>query len=277
MAGVSAPVCTACGIEPIAVAAIDTADTVNFGFGDPAAGQLYTWLTSAPATPAPAALPGTTTVMRYDIVNRFDSSGALDESQQLYRNGAGGLIASTAANPTGSTVPMACMAINDAAETMWASLSPNTCSTGVPVGVSNFLCGLYSRFDNVEQPGICTANVADFASLATAYLPDTDIVTGQADLYSAYTGNGRRVITVAVMDNLASNVAGTMTVLGFRQFLLEVNTDGTYLNAGDTNGRFVVQYIGNPKPVRQGYFDDRFQLSCPIGGFSGPGKVVLHQ
>ena len=85
------------------------------------------------------------------------------------------------------------------------------------------------------------------------------------------------MITVAVVDTLAAAVTATMTVLGFRQFLLELNTDGTLLNAGDTNGRFVVQYIGNPKPVRQGYFDDRFQLSCPIGGFSGPGKVVLHQ
>lgn len=277
VAGVSAPLCTACGIEPIAIAALDSADTVNFGFGDPTAGQLYTFAYQCSGTPAPAALPGTATVVRYDIVNRFDASGTLDESQQLYRDGAGGLIASTAANPTGSTVPLACMAINDPAETMWASLSPNTCSSGVPVGVSNFVCGLYSRFDNIQQPGICTANVADFTSLSAAYLPDTDVTTGPTDVYSAYTGNGRRVITVAVVDTLAAAVTATMTVLGFRQFLLELNSDGTLLNAGDTNGRFVVQYIGNPKPVAQGYFDDRFQLSCPIGSFTGPGKVVVHQ
>ena len=134
VAGISAPLCTACGIEPIAVAALDSADTVNFGFGDPAAGQLYTLAYQCSGTPAPAALPGTATVVRYDIVNRFDAAGTLDESQQLYRDGAGGLIASTAANPTGSTVPLACMAINDPAEVMWASLSPNTCSPGCAGG-----------------------------------------------------------------------------------------------------------------------------------------------
>ena len=146
-------------------------------------------------------------------MNRFDASGTLDESQQLYRDGAGGLIASTAANPTGSTVPLACMAINDPAETMWASLSPNTCSSGVPVGVSNFVCGLYSRFDNIQQPGICTANVADFTSLSAAYLPDTDVTTGPTDVYSAYTGNGRRVITVAVVDTLAAAVTANVAAL----------------------------------------------------------------
>jgi Flp pilus assembly protein TadG len=275
VAGVSAPVCTACGIEPIAVAAIDPADTVNFGLGDPAAGQLYTLAYQCAGTPGPAALTGT--LLRYTIVNRFDTAGTLDETQQLYRDAAGGLIASTAGNRTGSTVPMACMAINDPAETMWASLSPNLCSTGVPSGVANFLCGLYSRFDNLDPPGVCSANVADFSSLSTAYLPDTDVSTGTTDPYSAYTGNGRRVITVAVVDTLATSVLETMTVLGFRQFLLELNTDGTFLNPAETSGRFVAQYIGSPKPVRQGYFDDRFQLSCPIGGFSGPGKVVLHQ
>ena len=32
IAGISAPVCTACGIEPIAVAALDSTDTTDFGF-----------------------------------------------------------------------------------------------------------------------------------------------------------------------------------------------------------------------------------------------------
>src|SRR5262249_50240836 len=40
LAGISAPLCTACGIEPFAVAAPDATDTVNFGFGDPGAGQI---------------------------------------------------------------------------------------------------------------------------------------------------------------------------------------------------------------------------------------------
>jgi hypothetical protein len=66
-----------------------------------------------------------------------------------------------------------------------------------------------------------------------------------------------------------------MTVLGFRQFLLEPNTDGSFPDPADVNGRFIVQYIGSPAPVKQGYFDDRFGLSCQVS--SGPGKVVLHQ
>src|SRR5438270_1424964 len=40
LAGISAPLCTACGIVPLAVAALDAADTVNFGF-DPAFSVLY--------------------------------------------------------------------------------------------------------------------------------------------------------------------------------------------------------------------------------------------
>jgi hypothetical protein len=64
-----------------------------------------------------------------------------------------------------------------------------------------------------------------------------------------------------------------MTVLGFRQFLLEPGS----LNPADPYGRFVAQYIGSPAPVQQGWFDDHFGLGCPIPVPSGPGKVVLHQ
>jgi len=276
VAGVSAPLCTACGIEPLAVAALDAADTVNFGFGDPAAGQLYTFAFECTGNTAIAPLAGTTTVVRYGFLNRYDSTNALDESQQLYRAGAGGTTASSAPNPTGSTVPLACVAINDAAEAIWPSSSPGGCGAGVPLAVSHVLCGLYSRFD-ASLPAICTTNVTAVADLAATFAPDTDITTGPADLYSAYTGNGRRVVTLAVVDILPTAPAGTMTVLGFRQFLLELNADGTFPDPADSAGRFIVQYIGNPAPVQQGWFDDRFQLACPVGGFSGPGKVVLHQ
>ena len=202
-------------------------------------------------------------------------SSTLDESQQLYRDGAGGLIASTNPNPTGSVVPLACVGANDASEVIWASSSPNLCSSAAPVAVIDALCGLYSRFDNANPPGACTTNVSGFTDLSAAYLPDTDVTTGQTDLYTAYLGNGRRVITVAVVDTLATAVTGTMTVLGFRQFFLEPNADGTFLNPADQNGRFVAQYVGSPVPVKQGYFDDRFALGCSLT--SGPGKVVLHQ
>jgi len=105
---------------------------------------------------------------------------------------------------------------------------------------------------------------------------DTDPGTTQ-DLYTAYQGNGRRVITVVVVDALAPNTGTPMTVLGFRQFLLQPNPDGTPFNPADTNGRFVATYLGSPMPVRQGYIDDRFGLSCPAPVTSGPGKVVLHR
>ncbi|HEY2017610.1 MAG TPA: pilus assembly protein TadG-related protein [Bryobacteraceae bacterium] len=274
LAGISAPLCTACSIEPFIVAAVDASDTVNFGFGDPGSGTLYTFAFECLSTPPPTALSGT--LLSYGILNRYDSASAtLDESQQLYRAGAGGLVASTSANPTGSSVPLACAGVNDPSEVIWASTSPNLCTAAAPIGVADALCGLYSRFDNATQPGVCSTNVTDFADLSAAYLPDTDIATGQTDLYTSYLGNGRRVITVTVVDTLQTAVTGTMTVLGFRQFFLEPNADGTLLNPADQNGRFVAQYIGSPVPVKQGYFDDRFALGCSVA--SGPGKVVLHQ
>ena len=275
VAGISAPLCTACGIEPLAVAALDAADTVNFGFGDPSAGQLYTFAFECVGNGMIQPLPGTSTVVRYGLLNRYDTSNALDESQQLYRAGAGGTLASASPNPTGSAVPLACMAINDSAETIWPSSSPNMCAAGVPIAAAEALCGLYSRFD-AGLPGVCS-NVTAVADLAATFAADTDISTGPADLYSAYTGNGRRVVTLPIVNVLPTDLVTTMTVLGFRQFLLETNMDGTFLDPGDAAGRFIVQYIGNPAPVKQGWFDDRFQLGCPLGGFSGPGKVVLHQ
>jgi Flp pilus assembly protein TadG len=277
-AGISAPVCVACGIEPLAIAALDSTDTENFGFGDPTAGTMYTLAYQCSGTPAPTGLPGAGTVVSYAILNRYDPANAtLDESQQLFRDGAGGLIASTNTNPTGSTVPLGCIGINDTSETIWASISPGVCSGTAPVGVSELLCGFYSRFDNTTTPSACLNSVSSYADIATAYVPDTDITTGRTLLYADYTGNGRRIITVAVVASLAADVVSTMTVLGFRQFLLELNQDGTYLAPGDANGRFVAMYIGSPAPLKQGYVDDRFQVACPAPVSSGPGKVVLHQ
>ncbi len=61
-----------------------------------------------------------------------------------------------------------------------------------------------------------------------------------------------------------------MTVLGFRQFLLEPNSGATDITTGDVYGRFFGMYIGSVAPVPQGRFD-----GCSIS--AGPGKVVLHQ
>jgi hypothetical protein len=281
LAGISAPLCTACGIEPFAVAALDSTDTVNFGFGDPTAGTLYTFAfecTRAGATTGPATLTGT--VVEYVVINRYDTNNAtLDETQQLYKSAAQGLVASLAPNPTGSPVPLACAGINDASETIWASAVPTTCtSVSLNASVSEALCGLYSRYPiNTAPPAVCSTDVTDFADLSAAYLPDTDWLTGETDPYINYIGNGRRIITVPIVNAPATNATATMTVLGFRQFFLELNPDGSNLNPADPNGRFVVQYIGSPAPVQQGWFDDHFGLGCPVPVPSGPGKVVLHQ
>src|SRR5439155_10778084 len=114
IAGLSAPLCVACGIEPFAVAAINPTDTDNFGFGDPSAGNLFTFYYECLGTPTPTVLTGAPNLLPYALINRFDAANAnLDETQQLYRAGAGGLIGSTNPNPTGSPVPLACVGIND--------------------------------------------------------------------------------------------------------------------------------------------------------------------
>ena len=87
----------------------------------------------------------------------------------------------------------------------------------------------------------------------------------------------RRLITVPIVDAITTPFTAPMTVLGFRQFLVEPNPDGTFMDPNDRFGRFLAQYVGSPAPVRQGYIDDRFQLGCPAPVASGPGKVVLHQ
>jgi Flp pilus assembly protein TadG len=273
VAGISAPLCTACGIVPFAVAAPNASDPVNFGFGDPTAGTLYTFAFECIPTPggpgattilAPPALVGT--VAQYVIINRYDTANAtFDETQQLYRDGAQGLTASADPNPTGSPIPLACAGINDASETLWASAVPASCSTVIapPATVSEAVCGLYSRFNNASPPTVCTTAVTDFADLSTLYQPDTDLITGQADPYINYIGNQRRIITVPIVNALAANPTSTMTVLGFRQFFLEPNGDGSYPNPADPYGRLVVQYIGSPAPVQQGWFDDHFGLGCP--------------
>ncbi len=80
------------------------------------------------------------------------------------------------------------------------------------------------------------------------------------------------MITVTVVDALPANTATPMTVLGFRQFLVQPNPDGTFFDPSDANGRFVATYIGSPMPVKQGYVDDRFGQSCPAPVSFGSGE-----
>lgn len=254
VAGVSAPLCTACGIEPFAIAALSAEDPVDFGF---VAGTKYTFAYTCNGQPQPQPLAGSSQVLRYLLLNRFNDQIAIEESQQLYRIGAQGLLPAAAPG-------LACITIG-AEEQVWPAAAPGPCLQGRPRAVQSAVCGLASRFDPVV-PEVCSF-VPDVETLAASY--EADIDTADQDDYAAYAGYGRRVITVPVVDVL--NPTAAMTPLGFRQFLVEPNQDEALLNAGDQFGRFRALYLGSVMPVRQGRFDG----GC--GVLSGPGKVVLHQ
>jgi Flp pilus assembly protein TadG len=257
VAGMSAPLCTACGIEAFAIAALSQTDTTDFGFMP---NTRYTFGFVCTGVPTPGLLSGTTQRIPYLILNRFNQNATLfpDETSQIYRIGASGLPPST--DPT-----QACFQIN-ANEQVWVSAAPQRCAnTTVAPTVSQALCGIAARFDPTTIPTQC-ANVAEVDTIASAYVADSDLT--DLDDYTQYTGNTRRVMTVPVVDVL--DPAGTMSVLGFRQFLIEPNPGSTTVNPADQDARFVALYIGSVMPVKQGSFS-----GCQI--IAGPGKVVLHQ
>jgi len=126
---------------------------------------------------------------------------------------------------------------------------------------------------------IC-AGVTDLTDIATSYSVDTDL--NDYDDYTLYGGNGRRVITVPVLDTLSTTATTPMGVLGFRQFLVTpfADTNSSYIDPSDAHGRFNAIYIGNVAPVKQGYYNalgtsPLAPNSCSI--VDGPGKVVLNQ
>jgi Flp pilus assembly protein TadG len=256
VAGASAPLCTACAILPIAIAAISADDSTDFGM---TRGSRYTLGFQCNGAPTPGLLASSVQRLPYLLLNRYDDAATIfsDESTQAYRIGAQGL-------PGNVNQALGCMQIN-AVEQVWTSAPSQACNTNtVPARISNILCGLASRFSS-DVPAAC-ANVAEIDSLAPAYTQDTDLT--DLDDYSQYTGNKRRIVTIPVVDAL--NSGGTMTILGFRQFLVEPALGDTTLNISDPNGRFSALYIGYPVPVQQGSFS-----GCSIT--AGPGKVVLHQ
>lgn len=255
VAGISAPLCTACGIEPIAIAALDQEDPVHFGFTP---NTRYTFAYSCTGTPSPTGLGSATQVLPYVLLDHYNAEAETlaDEQTQLYRIGAQGLLPST-------DTALSCLSINQEKQ-IWTNAAPRACNQIVVSQVTSFLCGLVTRF-SWETPEAC-AGVPEIESLAGVYTPDTDLT--DLDDYVAYTGNARRVITVAVVDQIQNTSA--MIVLGFRQFLVEPNPDDVTINPSDRYGRFAALYIGYPMPVKQGRFD-----GCIVT--AGPGKVVLHQ
>ena len=266
VAGISPPLCLACGIEPIAVAALNPGDTMDFGFTSGIKYSLTFLCTAGASSPAPAPLPGAAQLVSYLLLNRFDPGATLftDEASQAFQDGAGGLPGATsnAACPAGQSC--ACFRVNNT-ETIWASATVASCGVAsVPAVITASVCGLDARFESSPQTA-CNA-IPSIGTLSGIYAPDTD--TNDYDTYSDYTGQGRRVITIPIVDTLAA--AGAMTILGFRQFLLIPAQGTAYLNPGDPYGRFVALYIGSAVPIAQGRFDGCQQAA-------GPGKVVLHQ
>jgi Flp pilus assembly protein TadG len=263
VAGISPPLCQACGIEPLAIAAINQSDSVDFGF---VPGTIYSFAYSCTVVPGgggvipappPPVLGGASQTLSYLLINRLDPTNTVfpDETSQAYQDGAGGM-------PGNTNTTQACFRINSV-ETVWASATVNRCGVPVALVVNSSICGLDARFES-SAPAACS-NVVAIDTLSTVYPPDPDVASYAT--YPDYTGNGRRIITIPVVDALSTSA---MTVLGFRQFLLEPNAGATDITTGDTFGRFLGMYIGSVAPVPQGRFD-----GCSVS--SGPGKVVLHQ
>lgn len=257
VAGVSGPVCSACGIEPIAIAATNTEDTTDFGF---VRGNRYTFHYQCNGQPLPPVLGTAATRLPYLLLNRYDTEAATfnAEDTQLFRNGNTGI-------PPNNNLTRACVNIGTP-EQVWATATPRLCSQTAPnPSVQQFLCGLNNRFDSSLPDASCSA-ITDVAQLSSGAPVDPDL--NDFDDYTTYTGRGRRIITVSVVDSLSATA--DMNVLGFRQFLVMPNPGGTTLSPNDGPGRFAAIYIGYPAPLKQGRFG-----SCNIT--SGPGKVVLHQ
>ncbi len=256
VAGMSAPLCQACGITNIAVAAVDPADGTDFGF---IPGTRYTLGFSCTGAPNPGNLANTTARIPYLLLDKLDSEAQIfaDETSQLYQIGASGLPAST-------TEAKACFQISSTS-LIWTTATTLACNTNrVQPAITALGCGLAARFDTAV-PGAC-ASVAEVDTLASLNAVDTDL--NDLDDYTQYTGNQRRVITVLVVDALAANAE--MTLLGFRQFLLEPSNGAATLSVDAANGRFPALYIGSVVPLRQGRMS-----GCTIT--AGPGKVVLHR
>jgi hypothetical protein len=284
VAGVSAPLCTVCSMEDFAVAdQSGGSDTTDFGFVFNTKYTFYFDCTGTPGT-ATTVIPDATTAIPYVMIDRFNPNLALDETQQLFRIGAGGLIPL----PSSSTNrPLACFTVN-APEFLWGNAGNGGTST-VPAACGNagaanaqveqMLCGLYARFDDPTLLTSC-AGVTSLADIAPGYQPDTD--TADYDDYTAYGGNGRRVITVPIVDTLSTAGGTTMNVLGFRQFLVTPTpnpTTGLGNDPSDTHGKFNAIYLGSIVPVKQGFYSSLVP-PAPVGACaitSGPGKVVLHQ
>lgn len=286
VAGISSPVCTACGIDALAIvdpSAGADPSSGNFGLtpGDFYTLYLTTTQQTAPTGPSctastPAALDGTDTTVEYAILDHLPTGGAIDPDGTLFVLAAAGIEQTdsdtiggnaTIGGTLGTIGPEAAFGIN-------TSLIPTTASPGQDV-----ICGLNTRFlsDLSQAPPCDTLVGGEFVLLAPAFSQDSDLDPAGAlqDYATDYAGNGRRVLTVPVVDD-----PSTLNVLGFQQFLIETDPNvaargGAGLSPSTTGsncqtGAFPAQYLGWPVPLR-----------CSGAGGScgvqfGAGRTVLH-
>ena len=256
VAGMSSPLCHACGIESLTVPAVDPADLENFGF---VVGNKYSFYYQCTGA-SPALLSGTATALPYTMLNRYnaDATAFSADATQAYRQIAGGL-------PGSTNAALSCFRYN-AEETVWPTTTVNACNANLPLpqAISGALCGMYTRFDSAV-PQACSG-IPEVDTVSIGYTPDSDVA--DYDTLTDYTGNGRRLITIPIVDTI--NAGSIMTIQGFRQFLIMPDPGGAATNPADVFARFIAMYVGSVAPVKQGRFDG-CQLSF------GPGKAVLHQ
>ena len=268
VAGISAPICSACGIDGLAVADLSSgSDTTNYGF---IPGNFYTlYLLRAQRNNGAATPPAPTDgsqLAAYVVLNHTpNGTQGLDADATLYELAAGGLSNAAALDIPGTIT----VGSTETLFTQGASLT---------VG-PDILCGLNVRFavDPSLTPNCATVDGGEFSSLSPLFTSDTDpggagtyaAGAGLQDFASEYDGNVKRVLTVTIIDSTTS-----LTVLNFRQFLIEpAAPSATIIQGLDTTlltGAFRAQYLGAPVPVRCG----------GVGGVcsitSGIGRMVLH-
>ncbi|MBI2815757.1 MAG: hypothetical protein HYX72_02340 [Acidobacteria bacterium] len=273
VAGMSGPVCSACGIDSLAV--VDPSggsDPVNFGLSP---GNFYTlYLTNSLATStgcnvtAPSALNGTdgNILLEYTVLNRTPAIQQSDPDSTLFSLGAGGM-------------QQADSVVIGQPETPAAD-SYSSCPG------QEILCGLNTRFGVDSSLNACgDGSIAGglFVTIASQYMADTDV---GANTYNAGVGlqdfateydlddapsNLRRVLTVPLVDSVDS-----LNVVNFAQFLVEPSdTVSEGVDPSLNTGAFRAQYIttlsgSSPVPLR-----------CVGSGGEcnvqfGAGRTVLH-
>jgi Flp pilus assembly protein TadG len=271
IAGISAPICSACGIEGLAVLDQSAgADTINFGF---IPGQFYT-LFLTPSQQAPNApvnappLANTLGSVQYAILNHIPSGVPdLDLDALLFQLGAGGISTVPGLMPPGIITAAA-------PEVAYPDLRGFT-APGTTVG-RDIICGLNVRFGVDPSLNICGTVVSgEFLQLSPSFTADSDIAptpdsyvggVGLQDFATEYDGSLRRVLTMAVVD-----AADSLNVLNFRQFLIEPSPGVAQgLNPVPATGAFRAQYIGAAVPLRCGGVGGVCSISA------GVGRTVLH-